>query len=827
MRILLCIFLLCGGFCVAEDFEKGLPTGWQCTPENKADWKVIPEPNNPSNHVLAAMLKGKGSFIVFGDKNLRNCRLTGRFKFTNFTGPYFHVKFAARANEPKSSCYLNVRSNGPIIVRHVDEEFTPICRMGEVQPEPDKWYAVEFSCKGAILEGTVRDDETGKIIARGRCYEDMLDRGGCALMIHLPEDAAGTFLFDDIEVTLLPEEEAPKMEIHELKNDSVRVAFNATLGLLEITDLRTGRTWKSTPSGAEVPFVKKVSRCLFGKKLKIKMDTVAGPVKASIELHDSEVLIKVKPDGRGRYTPLVFPPPLLPSAESELVLPTDEGVIVPATRTDMKRLTGTYNYSQGGLLMPWFGILEGEAGIMEMLETPADWSMRVEPVNLDGNTVLVPRFVWLPSKTDLRYKRKMRICLFAEGGYVAMAKRYRKYLIDSHRFRTLEDKAKEIPNVRKLIGAINILDRSRDDTVLDWMIRSGIKRAVYSCGEFPSRIDKAKRAGYVVNRYDIYTDVAGPELLKYWGKPRNELDKGRIGYPEECYIMRNGKPLPGFAYPIGAKGGVDPKGKEGLRVRCYKRCTKCQLHWMKKIIPKQIEFFGYTARFIDVETAHPPYECYSEKHPLTRGEDIEERIKLFDYLRSLGQICSSEGGADWASHALHYQEGSLTLTRFGWIPGVYVGTKPFTLPEEYIKAQLDASIRAPLHELVYHDVQFMTWRWNHTPNRWDKRQYWDDWDLIHIINAQMPIFVVEAKYLQEQGWRILKSYRDICGVLEKVGGVEMTDHRFLSEDRLLQESRFANGWHVVVNFSESYRRYGEKVMPPKSFLIERFEEQSE
>ena len=29
----------------------------------------------------------------------------------------------------------------------------------------------------------------------------------------------------------------------------------------------------------------------------------------------------------------------------------------------------------------------------------------------------------------------------------------------------------------------------------------------------------------------------------------------------------------------------------------------------------------------------------------------------------------------------------------------------------------------------------------------------------------------------------------------------MTDHRFLSEDRKMQESRFANGWAVTVNFA--------------------------
>ncbi|HID21121.1 MAG TPA: hypothetical protein EYP14_01790, partial [Planctomycetaceae bacterium] len=359
---------------------------------------------------------------------------------------------------------------------------------------------------------------------------------------------------------------------------------------------------------------------------------------------------------------------------------------MPVTTKKLK-LAGTYQYGQHGVIMPWFGLLVGKKGLLTLIETADDMRVVVEKKTLDHD-VFVPRVVWLPSKQGLRYARRLRYCLFDRGGYVAMAKRYRRFLIAQGRFRTLEEKAKEIPNVRKLIGAINILDRSPDDTVLDWMIASGIRRALYSCGPRRERIAKALKAGYVVNRYDIYTDIAGPELLAVWGKPRNENDHRRIGYPDECFIRRDGTPRPGFAYPVGARDGVDPKGRKGRRIRCYNRCSACKLKWLKRNVPPQLRL-GYTARFIDVETAKSLAECYSPKHPLTRTQDREARIQLFDYLRSLGQICSSEGGADWAAHALHYQEGSLTLNHFGALPGIYVGTAPFDLPESYVKTQLD------------------------------------------------------------------------------------------------------------------------------------------
>lgn len=46
----------------------------------------------------------------------------------------------------------------------------------------------------------------------------------------------------------------------------------------------------------------------------------------------------------------------------------------------------------------------------------------------------------------------------------------------------------------------------------------------------------------------------------------------------------------------------------------------------------------------------------------------------------------------------------------------------------------------------------------------------------------------------------MRTFRDVCGWHEKIGFDEMVDHCFLSEDRLVQETRFSSGQGVVVNF---------------------------
>ena len=75
--------------------------------------------------------------------------------------------------------------------------------------------------------------------------------------------------------------------------------------------------------------------------------------------------------------PLEYPLPLEPAPQAELVLPTDEGVLLPVTAIDLPKVLGVYQYRHGGFLMPWFGLIEGQRGIMALVETPDDLTFNV------------------------------------------------------------------------------------------------------------------------------------------------------------------------------------------------------------------------------------------------------------------------------------------------------------------------------------------------------------------------------------------------------------------------------------------------------------------
>ena len=794
-----------------DKFERDKIAPWS----GSGGWSIVPEPGNAANRVLQYSTdKGSGGTLHLPGRKWGDAVASARMKITTERNQAFHVKLICRA-DGKCDYALNARSTGPYLIERTGTRFTGVGPVGGFTVKNQQWYRLSIKCAGPVIECKVTNEGNPGEAGVARYWDEAHQAGGIKLAIHRYGKEPFTVIFDDVKVEPLSAKSVRAGRTCTIRSDELRLDFDTLTGRFDVTDLRSGHTWRQSIRGSALPGVQDVQRSDDGRSLTAQLDTPAGRMKLALAIEPhAEVLVSIKPV-ENRWAALAYPMAFMPSPKDAYVLPVDEGVLLPATDVNRPRAAGLYRYGQGSLIMPWFGILDETNGMMWLIETPFDFHVALRRARPDGPERLVGFVRWDPSKVGVRYERRLRLCFFDKGGYVAMAKRYREHRIAEGTFRTVEAKAKEIPNVRKLVGAINILDHTpaRDakhgDDLIDWMIANGIRRALYSTGGRQSRIDKALKAGYVVNRYDNVIDIAGPKVME--ARPHMKKWKNHQqteGYPDECYVRRDGSFQPGWSYPINVKAAL---AGDVQTVRGYYRCSACKLQWLKRRIPEEIKKHGYTVRFIDVETAVAPFECYSSKHPLTREQDMKQRIGLFDYLRSLGQICSSEGGADWAHHALHYTEGSLTLSHFGWLRGVYVGTMPFSVNEknpDYFKSNLDPRWRLPLHELVWHDCTFMTWRWNHSPNRWHERDMWDLWDLVHILNAQMPIIVARADGLPDYGDRILQTYRNVCvATLEKVGGVEMTDHTWLTPDRMVQQTTFANGYRVVVNFrdKEAYR----------------------
>ena len=413
-------------------------------------------------------------------------------------------------------------------------------------------------------------------------------------------------------------------------------------------------------------------------------------------------------------------------------------------------------------------------GLMTIADTPEEAG--VTPRIEDGS--FAPQVYWQPSRGALGYARKLHYRLFERGGYVAMCKYYRGRVIRSGQFVTLREKQKSRPQLDKLIGAVDFHLKGPDREQIEavkLLESKGVNRMLINSGASRETLAWMRERGYLTGSYRIYSDIHPNEP----------------GYPLDAYTEKDGKPTHGFAYSETHKSTY--------------RCSLLQLPFMKEQIPPLIRGKGYDAIFLDVVSAGPPRECYSPEHSLDRRQDQKAKIDLLKYTTGLGLVVGSEDGSDWAAPYLDYFEGMAMPRRFGYIRGVTINNWPqkFELDDENINVDLGEKVRAPLWDLVFHDSVVSTWRWNFTPDRYSDPKWWNKHDLFYIIGGDMPIFVVNRQHLDTYGDRIAQTYHDVSEWNAKIGWDEMVDHKDLTADRSVQESRFSSGWAVIVNFSET------------------------
>ncbi|MBM3334892.1 hypothetical protein FJY63_09545, partial [Candidatus Sumerlaeota bacterium] len=239
--------------------------------------------------------------------------------------------------------------------------------------------------------------------------------------------------------------QAPAVSV---ENKTISVTLNAADGTLSVVDRRTQLTWTQRP---------------FREKLAIKNARVSGgriewdwsqpgsnlEGKATLTLDGQlpECVVSLSAEGNMSRS-LAFPHPFTAAADAYLVVPMNEGISYPVNDSTIAPMS-LIAYGGHGICMTFWGVTDGAAGQMAIIETPDDAAIRIDRV--DGLLAIAPE--WQSSKGQFGYERRLRYAFLDRGGHVAMCKRYRAYAQKIGLLKTLEEKRRENPNVDLLIGA--------------------------------------------------------------------------------------------------------------------------------------------------------------------------------------------------------------------------------------------------------------------------------------------------------------------------------------------------------------------------------------
>jgi hypothetical protein len=591
-----------------------------------------------------------------------------------------------------------------------------------------------------------------------------------------------------------------------VSNAVIVVRANTVDGTLTVEDRRTRRVWRQQALRRDF-----IVREATGGRGSIQlglMNPVSGmELKASVKLAANlpEFSFEVAASGELKGA-LAYPHPFTSEAGEYLVVPMNEGISYPVEDKTVEtfRLVA---YGGHGICMGFWGATDGGKGHLAIIESPDDASIRMSRV--DGRLVISPE--WDPQRGQFGYTRKLRYVFFDQGGHVAIAKRYRAYAKEIGLFKTLAEKRQANPNVDLLIGAVNVWcwDRNSVPIVKD-LQAAGIERILWSNQQSPENIRALNELpGVLSSRYDIYQDAMNPAnfpRLRYIHR-----DWTTNAWPNDINVSRSGQHLKGW----------EVETKDGAMIPCGVICDKRALDYARERIPAELVKSPYRCRFIDTTTAAPWYECYSTNHPMTRTESKQWKMKLLRYVSEDNRLVTGcETGHEASVPYLHYFEGMLSLGPYR-VPdaGRDMARIWTNAPERVVKYQLGHAFRLPLWELVYHDCVVAQWYWgdynNKLPALWDKR------DQFNALYGTPPMFMFDRKSWEANKARFVQSYTNTCPLARAVGYQEMTDHRFLTPDRAVQQTRFANGVTVTVNFGDAvYAQAGKAPLAAGGIMVE-------
>lgn len=500
---------------------------------------------------------------------------------------------------------------------------------------------------------------------------------------------------------------------------------------------------------------------------------------------------------------IVFPGCVPGEAGKHLIIPKSTGAIVANDRP----LPGEWTFNSFDMwghqsTSSYVGLIDLTSGYMLVSDDP--WDTRVY-MDLPWNTSIYrPQLRHAASKGMLGYSRTFYFTVIPSGGYTAMAQWYRAHADGLGWTRTFSEKASDAPDINKLMGAADLwfiqpdLWWLRSAKCLDTLLDYGIDRAVLTIDGPQGIIDSANARGYLTSVYDVYCD-GYPPLAGHPGWPT-------AGYPEDIIIESNGDSMKGWLAFID----------DTLPYQAYEVCSKAHWDHARTKIDQERLTEHLNCRFIDVELSTSLLECYSPAHPVTRREDAAERAVLFRNLRErYGLVLGGEQARDFAFPWLDYGEGTMSLHSPGG-SGYDWSTPVDTTDTLFTRISMNPALRIPLHGLSFHDVHIPTW---YTGDGASKvPAYWDHKDLFNILYASMPLFIPpDSGYWRANLQKYLTSYHCVTIAQRGAGFSKMTDHRFLTGDRMVQETRFENGWAAGVNFGNSQHVYDGKTLPRTGF----------
>ncbi|MDR3712260.1 MAG: glycoside hydrolase [Puia sp.] len=332
-------------------------------------------------------------------------------------------------------------------------------------------------------------------------------------------------------------------------------------------------------------------------------------------------------------------------------------------------------------------------------------------------------------------------------------------------------------------------------------------------------VRKARDMGYLIGPYDSYHSMHVPGKEKWLTAKFDDTT-----LYQRAYVMKkNGQPSTGF---LGLGRHLNPM--------LVFPAVEDRLRKIMKATDGQ-----FNSWFIDCDATGEFFDDYTPGRMTNQQQDLEARLQRMAWIRdTYNLVIGSEDGNDFASQTLAFGHGMVTpvvewndpdlrtnkqspyflggyFSNSGGIPPRYVKQVPVKKKYQYI--YFDNRFNVPLFQLVYNNSEITTHHW--------------EWGSLkapgEIINTELkeilynvpPLYHLDKKYWALFKDEISKQIRVFSTTHPIAIRQEMTDFSWISQDRMVQMTRFGNVLEIVANFGPQPFTYSGKVIPEHGLLI--------
>jgi len=354
-------------------------------------------------------------------------------------------------------------------------------------------------------------------------------------------------------------------------------------------------------------------------------------------------------------------------------------------------------------------------------------------------------------------------------------------------------------------GALSDTPGTWGGQTIETLRQSGLQRLLLTLGEgwegglwHPQAIRSGVAAGYLMAPYDSYETALSATENPDW----TTAHLGSKAYRDCAIVLKSGTLKTGFQQ---SGHYTDP------------RCVRPLLEDRVKAVQAKS---GFNAWFLDAYATSMVFDSYRDSAPMSQAQNAQGNIDASRWINTVLKLpAGSEDGNAITAQGILFAHGMQTPV-MGWgdqdmtkdkQSPYYVGNwyppeqpavffKQVPLKEPFRTVYFEPSMRLPLYQAVFHGSVITTHHWLFDSLKLSNVRAENE--LTQLLYNVPPLYHLSAGTVKQRLPIIQRQDAFFRPLHERLATQEMTGFRWLTADRRVQETTFADGTRLIANFAE-------------------------